>query len=294
MRRFDRIAQELFFTPPPTPPEPAPEDPATGPEPARQAQELGFLARVLVQATLPHSLPSSHEFLRSTGLCTLHMHAPPEVGLPYGTYPRLVLAWLTTEAVRTRSRHLRLGSTFNGFMNALGLPPITGKRGTALRLREQMHRLFSTAIHCTYADDHLGAGHGFLIASRHELWWKPRDSAPGSGSAVTLGQELFDDLLKHALPVDVAALRALKASPLALDIYAWLTYRLSFLEHPVRIPWRALRAQLGADYGRLQDFKRSFRTHLRQVLEVYPEARVSPVDGGLLLEPSPPHVPRGR
>ncbi len=294
MRRFDRIAQELFFTPPPTPPEPVPEDPATGPEPARQAQELGFLARVLVQATLPHSRPRGHELQRSTGLCTLHMYAPPEVGLPYGPYPRLLLAWLATEAVCTRSRHLRLGPTFTGFVNALGLPAISGKRGTAYRLRDQMHRLLSTAIHCTYADDQLDAGHGFLIASHHELWWKPRDSAPGRGSTITLGQELFDDLIRHAVPVDVAALRALKHSALALDVYAWLTYRLSFLEHPVRIPWSSLRSQLGADYARLQDFRRKLLFHLRQGLEVYPQARVSPVDGGLLLEPSPPHVAPGR
>ena len=30
------------------------------------------------------------------------LNAPPSVGLPYGSYPRLALAWLSTEAVRTR------------------------------------------------------------------------------------------------------------------------------------------------------------------------------------------------
>ena len=138
---------------------------------ASVAGSLGFLARVLVQATLPHRRLASHEFERTNGNFTLHLHAPPSVGLPYGSYPRLVLAWLNTEAVRTRSRHLRLGSTFTSFMAKLGLPPVTGKRGTALRLRDQLHRLFSTSIRCTYeneADGHAG-GVGYMVAHEHEL-----------------------------------------------------------------------------------------------------------------------------
>jgi hypothetical protein len=76
---------------------------------ARSAGELGFMARIFVQATLPHSRPMVHEFERVNGRYSLHLVAPPSVGLPYGSYPRLVLAWLTTEAVRTRSPEIRLG-----------------------------------------------------------------------------------------------------------------------------------------------------------------------------------------
>ena len=69
-------------------------------EDARSAGELGFMARILVQATLPHSMPKTHEFERVNGRFTLYMNAPPSVGLPYGSYPRLALAWLSTEAVQ--------------------------------------------------------------------------------------------------------------------------------------------------------------------------------------------------
>ena len=146
-------------------------------EEARAAGALGFMARILVQATLPHSRPKTHEFERVNGRFTLWMSAPPSVGLPYGSYPRLVLAWLSTEAVRTRSREIQLGPTFSSFMYKLGLTPITGKRGTTSRLRDQLHRLFSTTIRCSYSDEDEGhaAGIGYSIAHKHQLWWSPRD-----------------------------------------------------------------------------------------------------------------------
>ena len=265
-------------------------------ESAKDAGALGFLARVLIQATLPHRRCESHEFERTNGRFSLHLQAPPSVGLPYGSYPRLVLAWLNTEAVRTRSRHLEFGATLTSFMSALGLTHVTGKRGTATRLREQLHRLFSTSIRCSYGEEARGhaGGRGYMIAHSHELWWSPRDPEDGAlwSSSVTLGAEFYEEILAHAVPVDLRALRALKRSALALDVYAWLTYRLSYLRRPVLVPWAALEGQFGADYARPRDFRRKFLAHLVDVLCVYPDARVTSEERGLRLYPSPPHVKR--
>ena len=254
------------------------------------------MARILVQATLPHSRPLTHEFERVNGRFTLYMNAPASVGLPYGSYPRLALAWLSTEAVRTRSREIELGPTFSSFMYKLGLTPITGKRGTTSRLRDQLHRLFSTTIRCSYSDEDEGhaAGVGYTIAHKHELWWSPRDldQQPLWNSVVVLSTEFYDELVAHAVPIDLRALKALKGSPLALDIYSWLTYRMSYLRKPCLIPWEALQTQFGADYGRQRDFKRKFLSHLADVLHVYPAARLSEQPAGLLLRPSPTHLPR--
>ncbi len=60
----------------------------------------------------------------------------------------------------------------------------------------------------------------------------------------------------------------------------------------VLIPWEALQTQFGADYGRLRDFKRKFLGHLADVLRVYPAARLSERPAGVLLSPSPTHLPR--
>ena len=85
---------------------------------------------------------------------------------------------------------------------------------------------------------------------------------------------------------------------MALDIYCWLTYRMSYLHKLTEIPWSALQMQFGADYaiqgqGQGQgprDFKKKFLHHLRSVLVLYPEAHVEDGERGLLLKPSRPHV----
>jgi hypothetical protein len=181
-------------------------------------------------------------------------------------------------------------------MYKLGLTPITGKRGTRSRLRDQLHRLFSTTIRYSYSDEAEGhaAGIGCTIAHRHHLWWSPREpeQRPLWNSIVVLSTEFYDELVAHAVPIDLRALKALKGSPLALDIYSWLTYRMSYLRKPCLIPWEALQTQFGADYGRLRDFKRRFLAHLADVLLVYAAARLSERPNGLLLWPSPTHLPR--
>lgn len=111
-------------------------------------------------------------------------------------------------------------------------------------------------------------------------------------SVVVLSAEFYDELLTHAVPIDLRPLGALKGSPLALDIYSWLTYRMSYLRKPCLIPWEALQTQSGANYSRPRDFKRKFLAHLADVLHVYPSARLSEQPAGLLLRPSPTHVHR--
>ena len=78
-------------------------------EAAQEAGALGFMARALVQATLPHKKVTGPEFTRRNGAYTLTLLAPSHIGLPYGIVPRILLAWMTTEAVRTQSRELVLG-----------------------------------------------------------------------------------------------------------------------------------------------------------------------------------------
>ena len=55
------------------------------------------------------------------------------VGYPFGSIPRLLMFWLTTEALRTGSPRLELGKTYGNFLRDLGLDPNTGggKRGDA-------------------------------------------------------------------------------------------------------------------------------------------------------------------
>jgi hypothetical protein len=266
---------------------------------AREAGALGYMARALVQATLPHSKPDSNEFERRNGAFTLVMLAPSRIGLPYGVVPRLLLAWMTTEAVRKRSRQLILGDSLTDFMRQLDMMPTGGRWGSITRLREQSNRLFSTAVRCIYEGEDGVGGQGFGIADRHMLWWDPK--RPGQRalfeSTVTLSEAFYTEVITSPVPIDLRALKALKKSPLTLDLYCWMTYRMSYLKRPTEIPWGALQVQFGSGYpdtARGQaDFKKKFITALQRVQTVY-GAVYGRIEAGdrLRLLPAAPHVRR--
>ena len=259
---------------------------------AKQAGAVGFMARALTQATMPHKATSGTEFTRQNGFFTLSMISRNHIGLPYGSYPRLLLSWLTTEAVRTKSPILELGPSLSAFMAELGLARRGGERGDITRFRNQTLRLFCSTVSCRYEDKTHNAGGHLNIVDAYSLWWNPKtpDQMPLWKSTVTLGNRFFNEIIDRPVPIDMRALKALKRSPLALDIYCWLTYRLSYLRKPTEIPWPALQMQFGADYGRERDFKAAFLQHLRAVNVLYPEANVEEGERGLLLKPSKPHV----
>lgn len=263
-------------------------------EAAIDADALGFLARAMVQATLPHRRVAGTEFERRNGAFRLSLLAPSAVGLPYGSLPRLLLAWLTTEAVRTKSRELVLGDSLSAFMRELGLVPTGGRWGSIGRVKEQTKRLFSATVSCTYEGEDRTALLGYRLADKALLWWDAQRPAQTAlwASTVTLSEQFYNEVVNRPVPVDMRALRALKRSPLALDLYAWLTYRMSYLGKPTMIPWGALSAQFGSDYARLRDFKAAFVAELQKVEVIYPEVRAMPADDGLTLLPSKPHVPK--
>jgi hypothetical protein len=269
-----------------------------------EVHEVGFSARLLVQATLPHSRPEPAvtEFKRSNGHVTVTITGRQDVGLPYGTYPRLLLAWVTTEAVRTKSPELELGDSLRQFMSRLGLEVGGGPRGSAPRLRQHMQRLFTSTVSATYQDRGQWVDVGFRPIEKAHIFWDPKSPGQVSlwQSTIRLNQTFYEEIVRRPVPVDMHVLRALakSKSPLALDIYQWLTHRMSYLRDPATIPWEALQLQFGGDYGRTRDFKAKFLRHLKQVLELYPQANVEPGSSGLKLLPSRPHIPmrllRGR
>jgi hypothetical protein len=274
---------------------------------AKEAGALGYMARALVQATMPHKDPGNVEaWGRENGAFSMVMQPGiikqgqefKRIGLPYGSYPRLLLAWLSTEAIKTQERTLTLGHSLSDFMRQLDLIPAGGRWGTIARLKEQMRRLFSAFITCTYDEsfnqkiEH-NCGKGLHIASAYELWWTPQNPEQAGlwQSTVTLSEEFFQEVINHPVPIDMRALKALKGSAMRLDIYSWLTYRMSYLNKSISIPWDVLKMQFGSDFGRSIDFKLRFKEHLKAVLTVYPEAKIDVDSDNLILHPSKPHIP---
>lgn len=268
---------------------------------AQEAGALGFMARALVQATMPHKNPGKIEaWGRRNGNFSLVMqpgysidenNAPQNIGLPYGTKPRLVMAFIASEAVRTRSKEIILGHSLSEFMRQLDLTPTGGRWGTIPALREQMKRLFSSTVSFQYESDKVEVNSGFKIASQAILFWDAKSPQQAAlwESTVTLTQEFYNEIITRPVPVDLRALSALKSSSLALDIYCWLTYRMSYLKHVTEIPWKLLATQFGSDYTELRDFKKNFIKQLRKVQIVYNSA-IDQGEKGLILKPSKSHI----
>lgn len=263
-------------------------------EAAKDAGALGFMARAMVQATLPHKRVAGNEFERRNGAFTLSLMAPAKIGLPYGSIPRLLLAWVTTEAVKTQSRELELGDSMSAFMAELGLSRTGGERGDITRLKNQSRRLFASTVSATYEGDHQTADIGYRLADSSVLWWHAKEPEQAGlwRSTVTLSERFYVEVIDRPVPIDMRAIRALKRSPMALDLYTWLTYRVSYLKRPAVIPWPALALQFGSSYAQTKHFKAAFLAELRKVVTVYGQVQVEPTESGLMLRRSPPHIAR--
>jgi len=261
-----------------------------------QAAVIGYMARLLVQVTMPHGKTKETFYERRNGNISISMLARPKIGLPFGTYPRLIMSWITTEAAKTKSPTLELGDSLSYFMSELGLTPTGGRWGTIPRLRDHMKRLFCSSVSWTH-----DGSDGWQNISVHpveasNLWWDPRkpDQVGLWKSTLRLNQLFYEELIRHPVPLDMCVLKSLARlrSPMAIDIYAWLTYRMSYLRKQTVVPWASLSLQFGGAYRSLRSFKFYFSKWLRVVLELYPAAKVAPTDAGLRLQPSPTHVPQ--
>lgn len=266
-------------------------------EDALKANAIAYVARPLSLATMPHSRPDGCEFQRRNGTFMMSMHAPAAIGLPYGSTARLIVMHLCTEAVRTGQRDISFGDSLSAFMRTLDLQPSGGDRGSIASLKDQLTRLFSSTITCLWEKPEMTAITSMQVATSANIWWTPRSQGQSSlwNSTVRLGEEFFHEVTAHPIPVDLRAVRALRQSPLALDIYVWLTYRMSYLKANSRtISWPGLQLQFGCDYPEtpqgLRDFRKQFLAQLQRVLIVYAKARVEQDSNGLILKPSPTHV----
>ncbi|VVM07106.1 replication protein RepA [Methylacidimicrobium tartarophylax] len=262
---------------------------------------LAFTHTVLCQVGLPRAKVEGREFMRRSGAAWVNLQAgwldegngPVQQPLPYGVLPRLALAWMSTFAVRHRTREIRLGDSASEFLSLMGMDD-QGARYAALR--KQMHALAACRLQLGFK----GRTYNGQPVQQFDAWLTNRDRRqrtlwPGT---MILSEDYYSSLLQSAVPLDNRALHALKGSALALDVYCWLAHRLHRMEgRGVTLHWKALREQFAQEYTGKdadKDFKKKFLPALQKVLAVYPQAKVKPVTGGLLLIGSPPPIQKCR
>ena len=262
--------------------------------------DTGFMTRLITLCSLPRTNPGKQlQYKRVNGPYKLIMTATGDHKLPYGILPRLLLAWVCTEAVQTQSRVLNLGRSLYGFMSKLGMEDRSGSaRGDRTRLRNQMKRLFNANVRLVCEDEHVERFVSSAIADRGEFWWDPKrpDEPVLWESKIRLGEDFFNEIISHPVPIDMNILKALKRSSLGLDLYLWLTYRMFRLKLPLALPWQVLYRQFGADPVRaedkfvVRDFRKDCLRELEKIKLAWPELKYATVAGALILVPSKPSI----
>jgi hypothetical protein len=258
--------------------------------------------------SLPVRRPANEHapIIRQDGQYTLVINPKPVVevrggqqslrslGVPYGSLPRLVLIHIMTEAVRTKSRHIRLGATFTDWMRRMGFRTISyGPRGSATLIKEQLDRLLACEwiIRWDHATDQ--GDHEFGI---QEIKLTSEYAGVDRGNRtfvreLLMTEPFFEHLRQHAVPLNETAIRQIRDSATALDLYTWLAYRLPRLNprRPASLSWQQLAVHFGNDGRHIRKFRQTVRDAWeRQVSAVYPEARAEFDTTVIRLHASPP------
>lgn len=265
---------------------------------AESPDQIAFQHSLLCQVGLPRKETTEREFTRVNGALSLSIEAGKlfdgktlvNQPLPYGARPRLILVHISSEAVRTRSPVVEVGHSAYAFLRTLGFD-VNGQ--SYRQTRKQVLAL--AACHMTLG--FMADGYPQTIKTdpirKFEAWLRREGNQtvmwPG---VLELSGDFFASLQEHAVPLDPTALRSLRHSSLALDLYTWLATRLHRVNRldGVKVSWRALQGQFGQEIADPNNFRRKMLKALAEVKAVYPNARFETVHGGLLLKPSAPPI----
>ena len=305
------------------------------------------MPRALVQASFPYR-PLKETYVTPDGqevqrekiqivrknkdlTVTLKAFEPSIIGLPYGTVPRLIMSYLTEQAIRNRSPFVELGRNKTEFLAKLGLTGSGGPSGNYNRVMDQLTALRNTLFRFDWEKTQVvqdpntgglvrevyGGNRLFAAIEDCNFWFQVTtppdptcfippdpltrsqsyvDTSTNGSYSVTLNKTFFEEISNGAVPLRFEALRYLSKSALAMDLYCFFTYRMSYLKSDQLVSWEALKSQFGIGYSRVATFREQFIEALKNVKQVYPTLNIEVDPGrdqrGLLMHPSPTSVPK--
>lgn len=268
------------------------------------SEDRAYMTKFLIQVTLPHRQPSGNPevWYRKNGSYSLMIRpglrqvkdSYERLPYPSGSIPRLLLLWITREAVLKRQRRIELGSSLPAFMKAIGLNPDNGSlkslRSDRRRLQDQMTNLFQSQIRFDYQDEEGHAWQDLSVTSKGKIWWDfHTNESYLFDSWVELGEHFYEALIQAPVPLSMQALQSLKNSSLSLDLYSlcvYATYTASKRGEPFGSSWARLHRNLGADYSRVRDFRKKAVASLQAIQKVYPDLRLEEDETGVLIRSS--------
>ena len=264
--------------------------------PANKAGQMVFYARQFADPNIlplaPADTADITEISEESNVRIITIHAPE--GLPYGCFARMILSYLVTLIKRGQGSKKFLTSRRKLYQE------VTGQRVNGQKQLKQFIEVFIKFI----TSD---------ISIRETQRYKKNAkffSARAVLSDLTVWDaqknisfELSDSFIKLVKavkphPIDARALRFLwkNNSPLAIDLYCWITYRSTSLKMRKQIlfTWKVLEAMFPNEEKRTlrpSVFRNRLIAALKLVKICYPALNATIGDQGMYLMRSPPHVP---
>jgi len=264
---------------------------------------LRHIHSVLAICSLPYTAQSLsvREWERKQGKMSLMVSAGKLVSpldgtwidqpLPYGSRARLLLLHTCSEAIRQNSPVVEIEDSLSGFIKSMGFQVTGGKNGTLTSFKQQINALAACTMRIGVWDGERAKTVNTQPFSSIDVWFP---TSPGQRllwpSTITFSQEFYTTLTKHALPVNLHAVRVFAGSPRKLDMLFWLGYRLNNLTKPLVISWDALRDQWGVGYNRTNNFRRDFAQEISDLKEVFPKLPVKLSEHGITISPGSTEV----
>jgi len=277
-RRFD--AREVIET--------------AGPSP----DNLRYMPTPLAVCGLPYKqLPAgTFEFERAQGQMAVTVTAGKlrsptgervQQPVPFGPKARLIMAHLTTEALRNNSPIVETSETLSGFMRDMNFEPRGGRNGNIEPFKEQLRALAACRMEISTWDGKRSGQVDVKPLQKVELWF-PENPAQRSlwPTTIAFSSDFYNAIRNHALPIDVRALRALSNSARRLDLLMWITYRATRLRTKLVLDWKPLKAQFGEGYTRDRDFRAALVDDVAAIKDLFPKVPLQLTERGLELEPT--------
>ncbi len=266
------------------------------------ADYLRFLPTPLAICSLPYrALPSDvTRYERRQGKMSLVVSSGTLMApngewtpqpVPWGPKARLIMAHLSTEALRNQSSVVETGASFSEFMREIGFEPTGGREGNIRHFKDQLRALAACRMTFGAWDGNRSATMEMKPLEKVELWYEGHpDQRSLSPNTIQFSESFYTQLKKHALPIDVRALKAFSNSARKLDLLFWITYRATRLDEPLILDWKPLKEQFGEGISRDRKFREQLTEDLAAIKEVFPKLPIKLTTQGLEMNPTDPSL----
>lgn len=263
---------------------------------APSPDNLRYMPTPLAICGLPYkALPADQtEFERAQGRMAItvtagKLRAPDgrrvQQPVPYGPKARLIMAHLSTEALRNNSPVVETSETLSGFMRDMGFEPRGGRNGNIEPFKEQLRALAACRMEISTWDGKRSGQVDVKPLQKVELWFAENpDQRSLWPTTIAFSGDFYAELQKHALPIDVRVLRALSNSARRLDLMMWVTYRITRLQAKLVLDWKPLKSQFGEGYTRERAFREAFNEDVAALKELFPRLPLKLTERGLEME----------